>query len=67
MDPPQEGDEDINLAGGMIGRLGLEGNPTGQSGRELIESLGLGAGSRVVDLHVRCIPSLHPRMADDVG
>ena len=40
MDPPQEGDEDDGRMGG-IQRL------------ELMEELGLGEGTRVVDLQVR--------------
>ena len=40
MDPPQEGDEDDGRMGG-IQRL------------ELMEQLGLGEGTRVVDLQVR--------------
>jgi hypothetical protein len=56
MDPPQEGDEDLNVVGGMMGRLGMESGGGGQTGRELIESLGLGEGSRVVDLQV-CLSS----------
>ncbi|ORX37434.1 hypothetical protein BD324DRAFT_651027 [Kockovaella imperatae] len=52
MDPPQDGDEDVNVIGGMIGRLGLDAARHGddQTGRDLIESLGLGEGTRVVDL-----------------
>jgi hypothetical protein len=52
MDPPQEGDDDHNVVGGMMGRLGIDGGS--QTGRDLIESLGLGEGSRVVDLQVSC-------------
>jgi len=55
MDPPQEGDEDVNVMGGMVARLGLgEGGvvrPGAQA--ELMEQLGLGEGTRVVDLQVR--------------
>lgn len=55
MDPPQEGDEDVNVIGGMVARLGF-----GEAGRgvrpggqvELMEQLGLGEGTRVVDLQV---------------
>lgn len=56
MDPPQEGDEDHNVVGGMVARLGL-----GEAGvgvvrpgaqAELMEQLGLGEGTRVVDLQV---------------
>lgn len=54
MDPPQEGDEDVNVMGGMVARLGLgEGGvvrPGAQA--ELMEQLGLGEGTRVVDLQV---------------
>jgi hypothetical protein len=54
MDPPQEGDEDVNVVGGMVARLGLgEGGgvrPGAQA--ELMEQLGLGEGTRVVDLQV---------------
>lgn len=53
MDPPQEGDDDVNVVGGMMGRLGLDGgHARDATGRELIERLGLGEGSRVVDLQV---------------
>ena len=54
MDPPQEGDEDVNVVGGIMGRLGLEAGhqARAQSGRDFIESLGLGEGTRVVDLQV---------------
>ena len=55
MDPPQEGDDDMNVVGGMVARLGL-----GEAGvgvrpgaqAELMEQLGLGEGTRVVDLQV---------------
>lgn len=55
MDPPQEGDDDVNVVGGMVARLGL-----GEAGvgvrpgaqAELMEQLGLGEGTRVVDLQV---------------
>jgi hypothetical protein len=54
MDPPQEGDDDVNVVGGMVARLGLgEGGvvrPGAQA--ELMEQLGLGEGTRVVDLQV---------------
>jgi hypothetical protein len=54
MDPPQEGDEDVNVMGGMVARLGLgEGGvvrPGAQA--ELMEQLGLGEGTRIVDLQV---------------
>jgi hypothetical protein len=56
MDPPQDGDEDMNMnvMGGMVERLGLgEGGvvrPGAQA--ELMEQLGLGEGTRVVDLQV---------------
>ena len=54
MDPPQDGDEDVNVVGGMMGRLGIEGGQgVNPSGRELMESLGLGEGTRVVDLQAR--------------
>jgi hypothetical protein len=51
MDPPQEGEDDVPV-GGMIHRLGIEGSGAGRTGRQLMESLGLGEGSRVIDLHV---------------
>jgi len=53
MDPPQDGDDDVPI-GGMIHRLGFEGPNSGRTGRQIIESLGLGEGSRVIDLHVSC-------------
>lgn len=60
--PPQEGDEDVNVMGGMVARLGLgEGGvvrPGAQA--ELMEQLGLGEGTRVVDLQVRPL-IFHPR------
>ncbi|WWD17710.1 hypothetical protein CI109_102151 [Kwoniella shandongensis] len=52
MDPPQEGDiEGASVVGGMVARLGmgLEGG-RGMEGLELMEHLGLGEGTRVVDL-----------------
>ena len=53
MDPPQEGDEDANIVGGMMGRLGMEGAHGGMaSGRDLIEHSGLGEGTRVIDMQV---------------
>ena len=52
MDPPQEGDDDVNVVEGMMGRLGLDGAHQGTTGQELIEQLGLGEGTRVVDLQV---------------
>ena len=59
MDPPQEGDEDVNVMGGMVARLGLgEGGvvrPGAQA--ELMEQLGLGEGTRVVDLQVSPSPT----------
>jgi hypothetical protein len=54
MDPPQDGDDEHNVVGGMMGRLGFEGGHVrGTTGHQLIEQLGLGEGSRVVDLQVR--------------
>ncbi|WRT64318.1 uncharacterized protein IL334_001250 [Kwoniella shivajii] len=51
MDPPQEGDDSsVNLVGGMVARLGLEGEGVGMQGLELMEHLGLGEGTRIVDL-----------------
>ncbi|WVQ62005.1 uncharacterized protein L199_000138 [Kwoniella botswanensis] len=51
MDPPQEGDENsVNVVGGMVARLGLEGEGVGMQGLELMEHLGLGEGTRIVDL-----------------
>jgi len=44
MDPPQEGDEDNGNAPGAI---------RGMIGLALMEQLGLGEGTRVVDLQVR--------------
>lgn len=53
MDPPQDGDDEHNVVGGMMGRLGFEGGHVrGTTGHQLIEQLGLGEGSRVVDLQV---------------
>ncbi|KAK8866087.1 hypothetical protein IAR55_001238 [Kwoniella newhampshirensis] len=52
MDPPQEGDiEGASVVGGMVARLGmgLDGG-RGMEGLELMEHLGLGEGTRVVDL-----------------
>ncbi|KAK6905890.1 hypothetical protein I203_106725 [Kwoniella mangroviensis CBS 8507] len=51
MDPPQEGDENsVNVVGGMVARLGLEGEGARMQGLELMEHLGLGEGTRIVDL-----------------
>ncbi|WVQ82467.1 hypothetical protein IAT38_004596 [Cryptococcus sp. DSM 104549] len=53
MDPPQEGDDVTQSAlSGMAARLGLEdgGVPRTMEGLELMEHLGLGEGTRVVDL-----------------
>ncbi|WWC58764.1 uncharacterized protein I303_101308 [Kwoniella dejecticola CBS 10117] len=54
MDPPQEGDEaNAGLVGGMVARLGLDGEGVGgvrMQGLELMEHLGLGEGTRIVDL-----------------
>ncbi|OCF37632.1 hypothetical protein I316_00759 [Kwoniella heveanensis BCC8398] len=62
MDPPQEGDEANNVVDGMVARLGLdmeidgEGGSVGPgsvgrgTGLQLMEQLGLGEGTRVVDL-----------------
>lgn len=55
MDPPQEGDEDVNVMGGMAARLGLGADGVGLrpgAQAELMEQLGLGEGTRVVDLQV---------------
>jgi hypothetical protein len=64
MDPPQEGDEDINVIGGMVARLGLGMAEPGRGVRpggqvELMEQLGLGEGTRVVDLQVGWTASIH--------
>ncbi|WVQ97598.1 hypothetical protein IAU59_004712 [Kwoniella sp. CBS 9459] len=62
MDPPQDGDEANNVVDGMVARLGLgmdidgEGGNVGSgsagrgTGLQLMEQLGLGEGTRVVDL-----------------
>jgi hypothetical protein len=49
MDPPREGDEDGDVVGSIVARLGL---PSGSAPNpaELMEQLGLGLGTRVVDL-----------------
>lgn len=58
MDPPQPEDEDsganANLVGGMVARLGLESGGVGGvgGGMALMEQLGLGEGTRVVDMQV---------------
>ncbi|WWC86422.1 uncharacterized protein L201_001299 [Kwoniella dendrophila CBS 6074] len=50
MDPPQEGDDsNAGLVDGMVARLGLEGDGVSMQGLELMEHLGLGEGTRVVD------------------
>lgn len=55
MDPPQpDDDEDINVVGGMVARLGLEGAQNVDS-MALITQLGLGEGTRVVDMQVSLI------------
>jgi hypothetical protein len=61
MDPPQPGEDEaeadgLQAVGGIVARLGLEadGDPRTR-GRELIERLGLGEGTRVVDLQVSLI------------
>ena len=55
MDPPQPDDEhDVNVAGGLAARLGL-GTQAGVGGMELMEQLGLGEGTRVIDLQVSLI------------
>ncbi|WVR06034.1 hypothetical protein IAU60_003062 [Kwoniella sp. DSM 27419] len=57
MDPPQEGEEaSQNIVPGMVARLGLglDGDNVavgGGTSLELMEQLGLGEGTRVVDLH----------------
>jgi hypothetical protein len=51
MDPPQPGEDEadgLQVVGGMVARLGLNINES--NGRELIERLGLGEGTRIVDL-----------------
>ena len=70
MDPPQEGDDDVNVVGGMVARLGL-GEAGGVGVRpgaqaELMEQLGLGEGTRVVDLQVSLIlrPLFISRLSD---
>ncbi|KAE8542905.1 hypothetical protein D1P53_000968 [Cryptococcus gattii VGV] len=56
MDPPQEGEEPLALACGVVGevaaRLGFTGVGVGvgEEGLELMEHLGLGEGTRIVDL-----------------
>ncbi|WVF70307.1 hypothetical protein IAT40_005096 [Kwoniella sp. CBS 6097] len=62
MDPPQEGDEANNVVNGMVARLGLDMDIDGEGGNaapggvgrgtglQLMEQLGLGEGTRVVDL-----------------
>jgi len=59
MDPPQEGDEDVNVMGGMVARLGLGEAGVVRPGAqaELMEQLGLGEGTRVVDLQVSPSPT----------
>lgn len=52
MDPPQEGDEDNNILPSMAARLGLPEAARGVGGMELMEQLGLGEGTRVIDLQV---------------
>lgn len=58
MDPPQEGEEPLALACGVVGevaaRLGFTGVGVGvgEEGLELMEHLGLGEGTRIVDLQV---------------
>ncbi len=55
MDPPKDGDEDDAgaVVGGMVARLGLRsGSVSRAGGLELMEELGLGEGTRVVDLQV---------------
>lgn len=52
MDPPQEGDEAHGVVHGMAARLGLGEGATRAGGLELMEQLGLGEGTRVVDLQV---------------
>lgn len=49
MDPPHPDDDQVNVAGGLAARLGLSGS---QGGMELMEQLGLGEGTRVIDLQV---------------
>ncbi|KAL7419265.1 hypothetical protein Q5752_006102 [Cryptotrichosporon argae] len=51
MDPPREGDEeDARVVGGIVTRLGLGEGVPGVRPTELMEQLGLGEGTRVVDL-----------------
>lgn len=62
MDPPQEGEEPLALACGVVGevaaRLGFTGVGVGvgEEGLELMEHLGLGEGTRIVDLQVCLFP-----------
>lgn len=55
MDPPQPDDMDVNIVGGMAARLGLAQQRSGMGGMELMERLGLGDGTRVVDLQVSVV------------
>ena len=52
MDPPQEGDEHdrTNVINGMVARLGLSQANGTNDRMQLMEQLGLGEGTRVVDL-----------------
>lgn len=53
MDPPQPEDEHNGVAGGIAARLGLSQQGAGSlGGLDLMERLGLGNGTRVVDMHV---------------
>lgn len=66
MDPPQEGEEPLALACGVVGevaaRLGFTGVGVGvgEEGLELMEHLGLGEGTRIVDLQV-CLFLFQPK------
>jgi hypothetical protein len=72
MDPPQEGDDDVNVVGGMVARLGLSEGGVVRPGAqaELMEQLGLGEGTRVVDLQVCTLlflPSQHTSASGLIG
>ncbi|ORY34254.1 hypothetical protein BCR39DRAFT_586062 [Naematelia encephala] len=59
MDPPQEGDEDVGVINGMMAaRLGLGEGGRGVGGMELMEQLGLGEGTRIVDLQDDLPPTI---------
>lgn len=59
MDPPQPDDEHSGVVGGIAARLGLQqqSDPS-MGGLDLMERLGLGDGTRVVDMHVRLTPDI---------